>query len=134
MQALDDISAVLIKTAQSKEGGKLSTDDISSLVRKIKDRPDANVDLDSANKLRTMGVFTAAAIFAHNFPEGLATFVGTLADPSAGGALAFAIGLVSHAIYYFTGTRTLCRVDALMLVRVRLVHWHLASLIRVFAA
>jgi hypothetical protein len=38
-------------------------------------------------------VFTAAAIFAHNFPEGLATFVGTLADPAAGASLAFAIGL-----------------------------------------
>lgn len=36
------------------------------------------------NKLRRMGVLTGLAIAIHNFPEGLATFVATLSDPSLG--------------------------------------------------
>lgn len=39
------------------------------------------------------GVLTALALGLHNFPEGLATFVGTLADPTAGVAIAIAIAL-----------------------------------------
>ena len=35
-----------------------------------------------APKLMRMGVFTALAIAIHNFPEGLATFVSALQDPS----------------------------------------------------
>ena len=60
-----------------------------------------------------MGLFTALSIFVHNFPEGLATFIATLADPAAGAALAVAIGLhnipegvcVGFPIYYATGSR-----------------------------
>jgi len=60
-----------------------------------------------------MGINTAAAIAIHNFPEGLATFVGTLADPSVGITLAIAIGIhnipeglcVALPIYYATGSR-----------------------------
>ena len=36
------------------------------------------------NKLRRMGLLTGLAIAIHNFPEGLATFVATLSDPSLG--------------------------------------------------
>lgn len=39
------------------------------------------------------GMLTALALGLHNFPEGLATFVGTLADPTAGVAIAIAIAL-----------------------------------------
>lgn len=39
------------------------------------------------------GVVLAVAVTAHNLPEGLATFVATLDDPSAGAALAVAIAL-----------------------------------------
>ena len=65
------------------------------------------------DKLVRMGVNTALAIALHNFPEGLATFVATLADPSVGAVLAIAIGIhnipeglcVALPIYYATGNR-----------------------------
>lgn len=64
-------------------------------------------------KLVRMGLMTALAIAIHNFPEGLATFVATLDDPSVGASLAIAIGIhnipeglcVSIPIYYATGDR-----------------------------
>ena len=60
-----------------------------------------------------MGLFTAMAIGIHNFPEGLATFLAALQDPSLGVAIAIAIALhnipegisVSVPIYYATGNR-----------------------------
>lgn len=64
-------------------------------------------------KLMRMGLFTALAIGIHNFPEGLATFLAALQDPSLGVAIAAAIALhnipegisVSVPIYYATGNR-----------------------------
>ncbi len=64
-------------------------------------------------KLLRMGLFTALAIGIHNFPEGLATFLAALEDPSVGIAIAIAIALhnipegisVSVPIYYATGDR-----------------------------
>jgi ZIP family zinc transporter len=64
-------------------------------------------------KLMRMGLFTALAIGIHNFPEGLATFLAALHDPSLGAAIAVAIALhnipegvsVSVPIYYATGKR-----------------------------
>merc|ERR1719192_3165961 len=64
-------------------------------------------------QLQRMGLNTAAAIAIHNFPEGLATFVATLADPSVGATLAIAIGIhnipeglcVALPIYYATNSR-----------------------------
>jgi len=43
--------------------------------------------------LMRMGLFTALAIAIHNFPEGLATFLAALHDPSLGGAVAVAVAL-----------------------------------------
>ena len=65
-------------------------------------------------KLMRMGMFTALAIAIHNFPEGLATFLAALEDPSVGVAIAIAIALhnipegisVSVPIFYATGNRT----------------------------
>ena len=65
------------------------------------------------HKLKRMGLFTALAIGIHNFPEGLATFLAALKDPSLGMAIAIAIALhnipegisVSVPIYYATGNR-----------------------------
>lgn len=62
--------------------------------------------------LRT-GLFTALAIGIHNFPEGLATFLSTLEDPSLGIPIAIAIALhnipegisVSVPIYYATKSK-----------------------------
>lgn len=64
-------------------------------------------------KLHRMGMFTALAIAIHNFPEGLATFLAALEDPTLGIAIAVAIALhnipegisVSVPIYYATGSR-----------------------------
>ncbi len=65
------------------------------------------------SKLYRMGVFTALAIAIHNFPEGLATFISALEDPSVGIAIAIAIAIhnipegiaVSVPIYYATGNK-----------------------------
>ncbi len=64
--------------------------------------------------LHKMGLLTALAIFIHNFPEGLATYVATLSDASVGFGIAVAIAVhnipegicVALPIYYSTGSRT----------------------------
>jgi ZIP family zinc transporter len=65
------------------------------------------------HKLMRMGLFTALAIGIHNFPEGLATFLAALQNPTLGVAIAVAIALhnipegisVSVPIFYATGNR-----------------------------
>ncbi len=67
------------------------------------------------DKLMRMGVLMALAIAIHNFPEGLATFMATLDDPSVGIAVAIAIAIhnipegiaVAVPIYYATNNRKL---------------------------
>ncbi len=64
-------------------------------------------------KLLRMGLFSALAIGIHNFPEGLATFMGALTDPALGVSIAVAIAIhnipegiaVSAPIYYATKSR-----------------------------
>lgn len=64
-------------------------------------------------KLMRMGLFSALAIGIHNFPEGLATFIGALQDPALGVSIAIAIAIhnipegiaVSAPIYYATKSR-----------------------------
>lgn len=73
-------------------------------------------------KLHRMGLFTALAIAIHNFPEGLATFLAALHDPSLGVAIAVAVALhnipegisVSVPIYYATGKRMTAFVYSLL--------------------
>ena len=48
--------------------------------------------MERVNMLQ-MAAFSGVAIALHNFPEGLATFVATLADPSFGVPMAFAIAI-----------------------------------------
>ncbi len=70
-------------------------------------------DAPQKNKLMRMGVFTALAIAVHNFPEGLATFVSALQDPSIAIPIVAAIAIhnipegiaVSVPIYQATGSR-----------------------------
>ncbi len=65
------------------------------------------------DNLMKMGMLTAIAIAIHNFPEGIATFIGALEDPALGVALATAIAIhnipegiaVAIPIYYATGSR-----------------------------
>ncbi|MFW6135704.1 MAG: zinc transporter ZupT [Chloroflexota bacterium] len=69
-------------------------------------------DAAQADLLR-LGLFSALAIGIHNFPEGLATFLAALQDPTVGAAIAVAVALhnipegisVSVPIYYATGNR-----------------------------
>lgn len=76
-------------------------------------RPPDTHDHRAKDKLLRMGLFTALAIGIHNFPEGLATFLAALEDPSLGVAIAIAIALhnipegisVSVPIFYATGSR-----------------------------
>ena len=60
-----------------------------------------------------MGLFTALAIGIHNFPEGIATFIAALQEPSIAIPIAIAIALhnipegiaVSVPIYFATGSK-----------------------------
>lgn len=64
-------------------------------------------------KLLRMGLFTALAVGIHNFPEGLATFISALQQPSIAIPIAVAIAIhnipegiaVSVPVYYATGSR-----------------------------
>ena len=64
-------------------------------------------------KLMRLGLFTAMAIAIHNFPEGIATFVAALENPSLGISIAVAIAIhnipegiaVSVPVFYATGDR-----------------------------
>ena len=68
---------------------------------------------DKSKRLMRMGAFTALAIAIHNFPEGLATFVSALQDPSIAIPIVVAIAIhnipegiaVSVPIYQATGSR-----------------------------
>lgn len=65
------------------------------------------------HKLMRMGMFTALAIAIHNFPEGIATFIAGLQDPTIAIPIAIAIAIhnipegiaVSAPIYYATGDK-----------------------------
>lgn len=80
-------------------------------IRKVED-----LDEDSTiknQKLLRMGLFTALAVGIHNFPEGLATFISALQDPSIAIPITIAIAIhnipegiaVSVPIYYATGSK-----------------------------
>jgi len=64
-------------------------------------------------KLLRMGLFTALAVGIHNFPEGLATFISALQEPSLAIPIVVAIAIhnipegiaVSVPIFYATGDR-----------------------------
>ncbi len=64
-------------------------------------------------RLMRMGLMSAIAIAVHNFPEGMATFISALHNPSLGVAIAVAIAIhnipeglaVAIPVYYATGKR-----------------------------
>jgi ZIP family zinc transporter len=66
------------------------------------------------SKLLRMGVFSALALFIHNFPEGLATFLGALENPKVGVSIAVAIAIhnipeglaVSAPVFFATRSRS----------------------------
>lgn len=73
-----------------------------------------NISTENSGKLKRMGLFAALAIGIHNFPEGLATFMAALQDPTLGISIAVAIAIhnipegiaVSVPIYYATKSRS----------------------------
>jgi hypothetical protein len=60
------------------------------------------------SELLQMGFLSALVIFLHNIPEGLATFMNTIANPHAGAAVAFAVAL--HNIPEASQTRKQTRL------------------------
>ena len=76
-------------------------------------KADTKASLIKDSALKRTGIFTALAIAIHNFPEGFATFVSALENPSVGVTIAFAIAIhnipegmaVSLPIYHATGDK-----------------------------
>jgi len=76
----------------------------------------------NAEYIRRVGLLTALAITAHNFPEGLATFFATLENPAVGLPLAFAIAIhnvpegiaIAVPVFYATGNKTYAFVACLL--------------------
>lgn len=80
----------------------------------LKNRPtEEEIKAHEVKTLKRMGLFTALAIALHNFPEGLATFLSALEDPTLGISIAVAVAIhnipegvaVSVPIFYSTGSR-----------------------------
>lgn len=71
-------------------------------------------EVHQSSKLYKMGLFTALAIAIHNFPEGIATFMTSIENPSLGLPIAIAIAIhnipegmsVALPIYYATGSKS----------------------------
>ena len=67
----------------------------------------------AAKSLHKLGIMSALAIAIHNFPEGIATFIGALNDPEMGAGITFAIAIhnipegiaVAIPIYYATKSK-----------------------------
>lgn len=67
----------------------------------------------SEKALHRLGIMSALAIAIHNFPEGIATFIGALNDPEMGAGITFAIAIhnipegiaVAIPIYYATKSK-----------------------------
>jgi ZIP family zinc transporter len=70
-------------------------------------------DLNHEGRLLRTGIFTALVIAIHNFPEGMATFISAMQEPSLGIAIALAIAIhnipegmaVAIPVYCATGSR-----------------------------
>ena len=78
--------------------------------------PPLHVDartLEKSSKLKKTGLWMAAALALHNFPEGLATFLSALDTPALGVSIAVAVGIhnvpegmaVALPIYHADGNR-----------------------------
>ena len=69
--------------------------------------------LGERDTLKKLGIMSALAIAIHNFPEGMATFIGSLNDAQTGAGITFAVAIhnipegiaVAIPIYYATKSR-----------------------------
>ncbi len=81
-------------------------------VKKVEDMEKSTSPVNDPDLMK-MGIFTALALAIHNFPEGIATFISALNDPSIGIAIAVAVAIhnipegiaVSVPIYYATNDK-----------------------------
>lgn len=79
----------------------------------IKNIDERNIQTPNDKRLLRMGLFSALAIAIHNFPEGLATFIAALSDPTLGVTIAVAIAIhnipegiaISVPVYFATKNR-----------------------------
>lgn len=68
---------------------------------------------EAIHKLKKMGMLVAISMAIHNFPEGIAVFLGALKDTDFGASIAIAIAVhnipegfcISLPVYYATGSR-----------------------------
>lgn len=82
-------------------------------IRDVDEIKDVDPDSKKNSELLRMGMFSALAIAIHNFPEGLATFVGALENPTLGISIGVAIAIhnipegiaVSVPLYFATGDK-----------------------------
>ncbi|HOV26662.1 MAG TPA: zinc transporter ZupT [Pseudobacteroides sp.] len=80
-------------------------------LHKVEDLKEEKVQIED-NLMRT-GIFTALAVGIHNFPEGLATFISALQQPTIAIPITVAIAIhnipegisISAPVYYATGDR-----------------------------
>jgi len=54
------------------------------------------IESDPAERMTRMGLLNTIVVALHNFPEGVATFMATLAEPTLG--LAVAVAICAHNI------------------------------------
>ncbi|MGI6004471.1 MAG: zinc transporter ZupT [Christensenellales bacterium] len=91
----------------------LIPDERTLMRRMIRRSKDGRADRRRARTLR-LGIVTALAVFAHNMPEGIASFVSAVKDLETGVAVALAIALhnipegvaVATPVYVATGSRS----------------------------
>jgi ZIP family zinc transporter len=84
-----------------------------AVIDRLIPNPHGGMEGDSRANVGRIGLLAAAAITAHNFPEGLATFFATLENPTVGLPLAAAIAIhnipegvsIAIPVYYATGSR-----------------------------
>ena len=88
------------------EASGLSLDDNTPAIGRLGESQDKKA-------LHRLGIMSALAIAIHNFPEGIATFIGALNDPQMGASITFAISIhnipegiaVAIPIYYATKSK-----------------------------
>ncbi len=86
---------------------------LEALSEDDQDKLGETLAIKDKEELHRVGMVSFSAIALHNFPEGLVTFVATMADPALGLSIAIAIALhnipegiaVSIPIFYATGSR-----------------------------
>lgn len=100
-------------------GGMLVTAIIDMMIPSFENPHEFNVgpepppEEQKYKQLYRMGIFTALAIGIHNFPEGIATFMGAMKDTNLGISIAVAVAIhnipegiaVSTPIFYATGNK-----------------------------